>query len=66
MARCRLTLARFYRRAGDRDRADHELKAAVSQFRQLGMRFWLARAEAEVPSRDAAPSAGRGDATSSS
>ncbi|HWN02077.1 MAG TPA: adenylate/guanylate cyclase domain-containing protein [Candidatus Dormibacteraeota bacterium] len=66
VARCRLTLARFYRRAGERDRADHELKAAVSQFRQLGMRFWLARAEAGVPSRDAAPSAGRGDAPSSS
>ena len=64
VARCRLTLARFYRRAGDRDRADRELKAASSQFRQLGMRFWLAHAEAEGPSRDAAPSAGRGDTPS--
>jgi tetratricopeptide (TPR) repeat protein len=64
VARCRLTLARSYRRAGDGDRADRELKAAASQFRRLGMRFWLARAEAQGPSRDAAPSAGRGDTPS--
>jgi class 3 adenylate cyclase/tetratricopeptide (TPR) repeat protein len=46
-ARCRFTLAGIYRRAGDRSQASHELQTAVSSFRQMGMRFWLARAEAE-------------------
>jgi len=46
-ARCRFTLAGLYRRAGDRSQAGPELQAAVASFRQMGMRFWLARAEAE-------------------
>jgi class 3 adenylate cyclase/tetratricopeptide (TPR) repeat protein len=47
VARCHFTLAGFYRRVGDRGRAGHELKAADALFRQMGMRFWLARVEAE-------------------
>ena len=46
-ARCRFTLAGLYRRAGNRSQAGPELQAAVASFREMGMRFWLARAEAE-------------------
>jgi hypothetical protein len=47
VARCHFTRAGFYRRVGDRGRAGQELEAAGALFRQMGMRFWLARAEAE-------------------
>lgn len=50
VARCRFTLAGFYRRVGDRGRAGHELEAAGALFRQMGMGFWLARAGAEASS----------------
>ncbi|MGH7386378.1 MAG: hypothetical protein ACREKG_14465, partial [Candidatus Rokuibacteriota bacterium] len=60
VARSRLTLAKFYRRAGDHRRAGHELKAAAALCRQMGMRFWLARAEAEESSPGVATSAERG------
>jgi class 3 adenylate cyclase/tetratricopeptide (TPR) repeat protein len=53
VARCRFTLAGFYRHVGDRGRAAHELKAAGALFRQMGMRYWLSRAEAEGSSLDA-------------
>ena len=49
-ARCRLALAQLHRRAGATDRARQELKAAVASFREMGMRFWLDRADAEAPS----------------
>jgi len=47
VARCHFTRARFYRRVGDRGQAGREQRAAGALFRQMGMRFWLARAEAE-------------------
>ncbi len=47
VARCHLTRAGFYRRTGDHGRAGQERTAAGALFRQMGMRFWLARAEAE-------------------
>ncbi len=47
VARCHFTRARFYRRVGDRGQAGREQQAAGALFRQMGMRFWLARAEAE-------------------
>jgi class 3 adenylate cyclase/tetratricopeptide (TPR) repeat protein len=61
VARCRFTLAEFYRRARDRGQASQELNAAAALFRQLGMRFWLARAEAEGLRLGAPMSTGRGD-----
>ena len=47
VARSRLCLAGVWRRAGNTDRAADELAAAGALFRELGMRFWLARAEEE-------------------
>jgi tetratricopeptide (TPR) repeat protein len=60
--RCRLTLGSFYRRAGDQERAGHELRTAAALFRQMGMRFWLARAAGEGIGLDAPAPSGRGDA----
>jgi tetratricopeptide (TPR) repeat protein len=64
--RCRLALGSFYRRAGDPGRAGPELRAAAALFRQMGMRFWLARAEGEAIGRDARASSGKGDAAPAS
>jgi len=61
VARCRLSLAGVHRRAGDRARAAEEHRAATDLFRSMGMRFWLARAEAGTPVSDMRASAG-GDA----
>ena len=58
VARCRLSLAGVHRRAGDRARAEEEYRAATDLFRSMGMRFWLARAEAETPASDMRASAG--------
>jgi hypothetical protein len=63
LARCRFTLAGYYRRSGDRGQAGHELQTAAASFRQMGMRFWLTRAEAEEASLDAPTSTGRGDSS---
>jgi class 3 adenylate cyclase/tetratricopeptide (TPR) repeat protein len=46
VARCRLSLAEFYRSTGNPGVADEELKSAATLFRQMGMNLWLARAEA--------------------
>jgi len=66
VGRCRLTLGTFYRRVGDQGRAGPELRTAAALFRQMGMRFWLARAEGEGIGRDAPASSGRGDAAPAS
>jgi len=66
VARCRFTLAGHYRRSGDRGRAGHELQTAAASFRQMGMRFWLTRAEAEDASLDAPTSTGRGNSSPAS
>jgi class 3 adenylate cyclase/tetratricopeptide (TPR) repeat protein len=62
VARGRLALAELHRRAGHAAAAAPELEAATALFRQMGMRFWLARAETEGLRLDAATSRDRGDA----
>ena len=47
-ARCNLALALLHRHTSAHDRATHELKAAAASFRELGMRVWFDRAEAEA------------------
>ncbi|HWO06658.1 MAG TPA: hypothetical protein VNQ54_17785, partial [Methylomirabilota bacterium] len=61
VARGRLTLAEFYRRVGNPGEAGRELEAAADLFRQMGMRYWLARAETEGLRPDTATSRDRGD-----
>jgi class 3 adenylate cyclase/tetratricopeptide (TPR) repeat protein len=47
VAHCRFSLGKLYGRAGDR-RATEHLTTAVNLFREIGMRFWFERAEAEM------------------
>jgi class 3 adenylate cyclase/tetratricopeptide (TPR) repeat protein len=47
-----LGLGKLYRRAGDGVKAEEHLQAATTMYREMGMTFWVERAEAE---RAAAP-----------
>jgi class 3 adenylate cyclase/tetratricopeptide (TPR) repeat protein len=47
VAHCHLGLGRLYRRTGDGTRAAEHVSTAVAMYRQMGMRFWLDRAEQE-------------------
>jgi tetratricopeptide (TPR) repeat protein len=47
VAHCQLGLAALYRRLGKRSRARAHLTAARTLYRQMDMRFWLERVEAE-------------------
>jgi tetratricopeptide (TPR) repeat protein len=46
-AHCHLGLGTLYRRAGDRAKADEHLTTATTMYREMGMNFWLDKAEAE-------------------
>jgi len=48
LAHCHLGLGKLYTRAHGRDRAKENLAAAMTMFRDLDMRFWLERAEAQA------------------
>lgn len=45
-AQCYLALGELAKRAGHRQDAQHHLKTAVSMFSEMGMTFWLEKAEA--------------------
>jgi hypothetical protein len=47
-AHCRLGLGRVSRRVGDGAGAQAHLAAATAMFREMDMRFWRERAEAET------------------
>jgi tetratricopeptide (TPR) repeat protein len=47
VAHCHLGLGKLHRRTGDRGKAEEHLTAAAAMYREMGMGFWLARAEAE-------------------
>jgi hypothetical protein len=46
-AHCHLGLGRLYRRVDKGDRMREEIAAATSMYREMGMRFWLRRAETD-------------------
>jgi tetratricopeptide (TPR) repeat protein len=46
VAHCHLGLGRLYRRAGDAAKAQEHLTTARSMYREMGMTFWLEKAEA--------------------
>jgi len=50
VAHCHLGLGRLYRRGENRASAGPQLGAAVSLYREMDMRFWLAQADAELKS----------------
>jgi tetratricopeptide (TPR) repeat protein len=45
-AHCHLSLAKLYRRTGKREQAREHLAMATTMYREMGMPFWLERAEA--------------------
>ena len=47
LAHCHLGLAKPYRRTGRRKQAQEHLATATTIYREMGMTYWLERAEAE-------------------
>ncbi len=48
MAHCRVGLVRLYRHTGKRAESDAHFAAATSMYREMGMTYWLEKAEAEM------------------
>ena len=48
VARCHLGLGKLYRRVGQHDQAQEHLTTATTLYREMDMRFWLKRADAEL------------------
>ena len=48
VAHCHLGLGKLYRGTGDGAKAQEHLTTAATMCREMGMRFWLERAEAEM------------------
>jgi hypothetical protein len=51
VAHCHLGLGRLYRRTGKREQAQEHLTTATTMYREMGMTYWLEKAEAECGSR---------------
>jgi hypothetical protein len=47
-AHCHLGPGRLYRRVSKRQEAQEHLTTAATMYREMGMRFWLEKAEAEL------------------
>jgi class 3 adenylate cyclase/tetratricopeptide (TPR) repeat protein len=50
VAHCHLGLGKLYRQTGDDAKAQKHLTAATAMYREMGMDFWLEKANAEMPS----------------
>ena len=48
VAHCHLRLSKLYRRTGKREQVQEHLATATTMYREMDMRFWLGRAEAEL------------------
>jgi tetratricopeptide (TPR) repeat protein len=48
VAHCHLGLGKLYRRTGKREQAHEHLATATTMYREMDMRFWLEKAEAEL------------------
>ena len=48
VAHCHLSLGKLYGRAGDPAKAHEYLSSAATMYREMGMDFWLEKADAEV------------------
>jgi hypothetical protein len=51
VAHCHFGLGTICRRTGDRVKADEHLVSASTMYREMGMTFWLEKAEAVLGSR---------------
>jgi hypothetical protein len=45
VAHCHLGLGKLYQRTGQREQAQEHLTTATTMYREMGMTYWLARAE---------------------
>ena len=52
VAHCHLGLGKLYRGTGKREQAQEHLTTAGSMYQEMGMRFWLEQAEAEIRDLD--------------
>ena len=50
IAHCHLGLGALYRRTGKREQAREHLTTATTMYREMGMTYWLEKAEAEIRS----------------
>jgi hypothetical protein len=48
VAHCHLGLGKLYRRTGKREQAQEHLTTATTMYREMGMKYWLEQAEAEL------------------
>src|SRR5262249_61718870 len=48
VAHCHLGLGKLYRRTGQREQAQEHLTTATTMYREMGMTYWLEKAEAEL------------------
>jgi len=48
VAHCHLGLGKLYRRTDKREQAQEHLATAIAIFRDMGMTYWLEKAEAEM------------------
>jgi class 3 adenylate cyclase/tetratricopeptide (TPR) repeat protein len=48
VAHCHLGLGKLYRNTDERERAQKHLTTAVTMYREMGMTYWLEKAEAEL------------------
>jgi len=48
VAHCHLGLGKLYRRTGRHEQAQEHLAIATTMYREMGMRFYLQQAEAEM------------------
>jgi hypothetical protein len=48
IAHCRLALGRLHLQGGEPHAAEESIGTAIAMYRQMSMRFWLERAEAET------------------
>ena len=48
VAHCHLGLGTLYRRAGEREQARENLTTATTMYREMGMTYWLEKAETEM------------------
>jgi tetratricopeptide (TPR) repeat protein len=57
VAHCHFDLARLYRSVGRKPEADEHFTCATALYREMGMRVWLEKAEAEIAAVGQSPSA---------
>jgi hypothetical protein len=48
VAHCYLGLGKLFRRTGEHEQAREHLTTASSMYRDMGMTYWLEKAEAEI------------------